>query len=233
MMMKKTIGILGGISWESTFSYLKIINRLVRSSTGGVHSPKILLSTIDFGEILPLYHNDTLEKCVPQLIRHARKIERGGADILLIASNTMHKFYYEISQSITIPVLHIVDCLANDIRPNNASKVALLGTQITMEHSFYKNMFANKYGVDLIVPDVSDRIVVNQIILEELCAGIISHSSKMVIQEIIGTLSQEAEGVILGCTELQLLVTNDDVDVHLFDSTAIHAKAAVDWAICD
>ena len=228
----KTIGMIGGMSWESSIEYYRIINESVRMELGGLHSAKSILYSVEFAEIEALQHQGRWDAAAKILIDAARSIESGGADFAIICTNTMHKLYEIIQQSIRIPLLHIADATAAIIQAEGIQKVALLGTRFTMVENFYKGRLVENHGLDVIIPGSADMEIVHRIIYEELCAGIVQAGSKQKYVDIIARLVQEgAEGIILGCTEIGLLVKQEDSPVRLFDTTEIHARAAVKYAL--
>ncbi len=228
----KTIGLLGGMSWESTLSYYRIINEGVKAALGGLHSAQIALYSVDFDSIQRLQKAGDWAAAAQALADAARKVEAAGADCLLICTNTMHRVADEVQGAIGIPLLHIADATAEVIVQANAKTVGLLGTAFTMEQDFYKGRLAEKFGIDVLVPDADDRGVVHRIIYEELCVGKFSPESKQAFLRIIEALGdQGAEAVILGCTEIGLLVTQADTTIELLDTTRIHAERAVRRAL--
>jgi aspartate racemase len=228
----KTIGMIGGMSWESSIEYYRIINETVRTELGGLHSAKSIMYSVEFAEIEALQHQDRWDDAARIMISAARNIENGGADFGLICTNTMHKLYEIVQQSINIPMLHIADATAESIKAGGIQKIALLGTRFTMEETFYKGRLVENYGLEVIIPSSDDMEIVHRIIYDELCAGIIQSDSKQKYADIIDRLVKEgAEGIILGCTEIGLLVKQEDSPVPLFDTTEIHAKAAVRYAL--
>ena len=228
----KTIGMIGGMSWESSIEYYRIINETVRTELGGLHSAKSIMVSVEFAEIEALQHQGRWEEAAKILCDAARSIERGGADFAIICTNTMHKLYDMVQKSIRIPLLHIADATAESIKAEGIKKIALLGTRFTMQENFYKGRLVDHYGLEVIIPDSKDMEIVHHIIYDELCAGKIQPGSKQKYADIIGRLVKEgAEGVILGCTEIGLLVKQEDSPVLLFDTTAIHAEAAVKYAL--
>ncbi len=228
----KTIGMLGGMSWESTASYYKAINDGVRNSLGGLHSAKICLFSVDFDEIEKLQHQGLWDETSKILSKAAQSVEAGGADFLLICTNTMHKVAPQIEAAISIPLLHIADATAEKLIADNVKRVGLLGTQFTMEQSFYKERLTEKFGIEVIVPETEQQQVVHNIIYSELCLGKITDESRQQYLKIINSLyEQGAEAVILGCTEIALLVQQDHTKVPLYDTTEIHAAQAVKLAI--
>ena len=230
----KTIGMLGGMSWESTTSYYKAVNEGVKNALGGLHSAKICLVSVDFDEIEKLQSKGDWPAAAVILSQAARSVEAGGADFLLICTNTMHKVAPEIEKAISIPVLHIADATAERLLTDNIKRVGLLGTRFTMEQEFYKGRLSDKYGIDVLVPNAEDRDNVHQIIFSELCLGKILTGSRENYLRIIDALQKKgAEAVILGCTEISLLVQQKHTSVPLYDTTDIHAAQAVQMALSE
>jgi aspartate racemase len=230
----KTIGLIGGMSWESTAEYYRIINEAVKEKLGGFHSAKIVMYSVDFKEIRELQLEAGWDEATNLMIDAVRRVERGGADFVLICTNTMHKMAEEVEASISIPLLHIADVTAERIISSGLKKVGLLGSAFTMEQDFYKGRLIDKYGLEVVIPSRIKRQVVDNIIFNELCLGEIKDSSREQIKTIMGNLVDDgAQGIILGCTELPSLIKQKDCSVPLFDTTAIHAKAAVDYAFRD
>ncbi len=228
----KTIGLIGGMSWESTVGYYRAINEGVKDALGGLHSAKVVLYSVDFDPIEKLQHEGDWDGTAEILSAAALSVQTAGADFLLICTNTMHKVAPQIEQAVHIPVLHIADATAEVLIENGVKKVGLLGTGFTMEHDFYKGRLHRKYGLDVLVPHTSDRRIVHDIIYQELCLGRITAESRVEYLRIIENLANEgAEGVILGCTEIGMLVNQSDTEIPLYDTTAIHAKQAVAYAI--
>lgn len=228
----KTIGLIGGMSWESSLEYYRIINEQVKEKLGGLHSAKSLMYSLNFAEIEKLQHQGKWDKLTSVMIKAAQNLEKGGADFVLICTNTMHKMADDIQNNINIPLLHLVDTTADKIKQNRLRKVGLLGTNFTMEEDFYKGRLMNKYGLDVIIPNEKDRQIIHQVIYQELCLGNIKKSSKDQYIEIINKLIESgAEAVILGCTEIPLLIQQEDVKVPLYDTTTIHAEAAVEYSL--
>jgi amino-acid racemase len=228
----KTIGLLGGMSWESTVGYYRAINEGMKNALGGLHSAKIVLYSVDFEPVENLQRKGNWEGTAKILSEAALRIEAAGADFLLICTNTMHKVVPQIEKAIQIPLLHIADATADVLGGDGIKKVGLLGTSFTMEHDFYKGRLEQKYGLDVFVPKVEDRKIVHDIIYKELCLGEIVTDSKRKYIRIIDDMANEgAEAVILGCTEIGMLVNQSDTDVRLYDTTAIHAEKAVEYAI--
>ena len=228
----KTIGLLGGMSWESTAGYYRAINEGVKKSLGGLHSAKIVLYSVDFEPIEQLQHKGDWEGTAKILSDAALKIQAAGADFLLICTNTMHKVAPNIEKAIRIPILHIADATAEVLVGKGIKTVGLLGTAFTMEQDFYKGRLMQKYGLEVLVPNEPDRKIVHDVIYQELCLGQIIEKSKKEYLRIIESLAnQGAEVVILGCTEIGLLVNQSDTDIELCDTTLIHAEKAVEYAI--
>ncbi len=227
----KTIGLLGGMSWESTLGYYKEINEGIRRKLGGLHSAKIAMYSVDFEPIEQLQHTADWNGTAKILAKAAKNVEAAGADFLLICTNTMHKIAPEIENEINIPLLHIADATADLLVKDGIKKVGLLGTAFTMERQFYKGRLTNDHGLEVIVPNNEERKIVHEVIYRELCLGQVKHSSKVEYLRIIKTLAdQGAEAVILGCTEIGMLVSQEDTNVRLVDTAAVHAQAAVDRA---
>ncbi len=230
----KTIGLLGGMSWESSLEYYRVINETVKARLGGLHSAKSLMYSVDFHEIEALQRRGDWQAATERMIEAAQAIERGGADFLLICTNTMHKMADEVQARISIPLLHIADPTAERIRAQGLRRVGLLGTRFTMEESFYRGRLVSGHGLEVIVPGEAERETVHRVIYDELCLGIIRPKSREAYNRVIQNLvAQGAEVVILGCTEIGLLVRQEDSPVPLFDTTRIHAEAAVDYALQD
>ncbi|WP_276694970.1 aspartate/glutamate racemase family protein [Dialister invisus] len=222
----KTIGLIGGMSWESTVTYYQVINETVKKELGGLHSAKCILYSVDFDEIEKYQSDGEWNKSAEVLAQAASALERAGADFIVICTNTMHKVAPEISRKITVPLLHIADMTAIELKKSNIKKVGLLGTKYTMQQAFYKNVLQAN-GIEVIVPDDAGIEVVNSIIYDELCIGKISAQSKATYLRIISELSNKgAQGIILGCTEIGLLVKQSDTTVPLFDTALIHAQNA-------
>ena len=228
----KTIGLIGGMSWESSSVYYNIINETVKERLGGLHSAKCILYSVDFEEIASLQHQGKWEELTKLMIRFAQQLEGAGADFIVICTNTMHKMAPEVQDNIHIPLLHIADATAERIKEQGLRKPGLLGTKFTMEEDFYKQRLKEKYNLDVMIPSNTDRAIIDSVIYNELCLGIIKQSSKEKFIDIIRKLvSVGADGLILGCTEIPLLISQEDVEVPLFDTTAIHSKAAVAFAL--
>jgi aspartate racemase len=230
----KTIGMIGGMSWESSIEYYRIINQTVREKLGGLHSAKSIMVSVEFAEIEALQHQDRWDELAAIMIDAARSLERGGADFVIICTNTMHKLYDDVQNQINIPMLNIADATAEKIKAQGLDKIALLGTRFTMEEDFYKGRLVDRFGLDVIIPVENEMEIVHRVIYDELCAGIIKPDSKQQYAAIIERLiATGARGIILGCTEIGLLIKPEDSSVALFDTTEIHAKAAVKYALAD
>lgn len=224
----KTIGLIGGMSWESSLEYYRIINEKVKKELGGLHSAKVILYSVDFNEIKTLLYQDRWNKLTAIMINAAKSLEKAGAGMILICANTMHKTADSVQESINIPLLHIADTAAQSIQKQNLTRVGLLGTEFTMEQDFYKMRLSQKYDLDVIVPNGEDRKIINSVIYSELCLGKIVDSSKREYLRIIRNLVKNgAQGIMLGCTEIPMLIKQEDVSVPVFDTAAIHAENAV------
>ena len=230
----KTIGLIGGMSWESSAEYYKIINETVNKKLGGVHSCENLMYSFDFAFIEKLQHEGKWEQLTKLMIEAAKNLEKGGVKLILICTNTMHKMAEDIKKHINVPLLHIADAAADKIRQKGLKKVGLLGTKFTMEQDFYRTRIEEKHNIEVIIPDGKDRQVVHEIIYNELVLGEIKQASREKYLVIINKLVKAgAEGIILGCTEIPLLVKQEDCEIPIFDTTTIHAKAAVEFALSE
>lgn len=228
----KTIGLLGGMSWESSLEYYRIINQLVKERLGGLHSAKCLLYSVDFQEIESLQHRGLWDEAGRLLGEAARGLQRGGADFLLICTNTMHKVAPVVQQHISMPLLHIADPTAKSVLSRGIRKIGLLGTRFTMQEDFYKGKLVHDHGLEVLTPIDADMDMIHQVIFDELVLGLIKDASKEKYIAVIKRLEAAgAEGVILGCTEIGLLVKDQDSPIPLFDTTLIHAEAAVEYAL--
>ncbi len=228
----KTIGLLGGMSWESSIEYYRIINETVREKLGGLHSARSVMYSVDFAEIEALQHEGGWEEATQLMIDAARQIENAGADFLVICTNTMHRMAEEVREGIGIPLLHIADATAVKIKAGGLRKVGLLGTRFTMEEEFYKGRLIDRHSLDVLVPHDDGREIVHKVIYDELVLGVIEPKSRTQYIQIIDELIMRgAQGIILGCTEIGLLVGTKDVMVSVFDTTLIHAEAAVEYAL--
>lgn len=228
----KTIGLIGGMSWESSIEYYRIINETAKEKLGGLHSAKSLMVTVDFAEIEKLQHEDRWDEAAQILVRCAQDLERGGADFIVLCTNTMHKVAPAIEAATNIPLLHIADPTAAAIRHAGLSRVGLLGTRFTIEQAFYRGRLEERHGVEVLVPAADDRDRVHRVIYEELCLGRVEDASRAAYRAAMRRLVERgAQGIILGCTEISMLVSAQDANVPLFDTTAIHAAAAVELAL--
>jgi aspartate racemase len=228
----KTIGLLGGMTCESSLLYYKLINEMAREKLGTNHSAASVMVSVDFGAVEPLMEKGKWDDVLAVMIKAAKDIENGGADFLVICTNTIHRFAEAIGREIAIPILHIVDATAAEIKKMGFEKVGLLGTRFTMEEDFYSGRLKEKHGIVSLTPDRDDRALVHRVIMEELSRGIVNPASRDEYWRIINTLAAGgARGIILGCTEIPLLVTQDQGQIPLFDTTRIHARAAVDDAL--
>jgi len=227
----KTMGLIGGMSWASTVEYYRIINEEVSARLGGLHSAVCILYSVDFQEIEAYQKTEDWEKAAQALIAVAGSLEKAGADFVVLCTNTMHKVAEKIQAGINIPLLHIADATADDILLNNIKNIGLLGTRYTMEQDFYKLRLEEK-GIKVLTPKAGDRALIHKVIYEELCLGKALEESRNQYKRIIRDLiSQGAEGIILGCTEIGLLIKKEDMKIPLFDTTSIHAKKAVEYAL--
>lgn len=230
----RTIGLIGGMSWESSAEYYRLINEAVKERLGGLHSARSLLLTVDFAEIEAMQQQGRWEEAGVVLADAARNLERGGADCIVLCTNTMHKVADTITAATALPFIHIADATAAAIRAAGLRRIGLLGTRFTMEELFYRGRLAEQHGLEVLVPGAADCIVVNRVIYEELCLGVIRAESRAQYREVMARLvGQGAEGIILGCTEITLLVGQADSAVPLFDTTRLHALAAVEFALAD
>ena len=227
----KTIGLIGGMSWESTITYYKLINEAVKERLGGLHSAKILMYSVDFYEIEKCQASGEWDRCGEMLAEISARLEEAGADFIVICTNTMHKVAPQAQSAIHIPVLHIAEATAEELKENHITKIALLGTKYTMTQEFYKEKLLDA-GIEVLVPDGGDIELVNRIIFSELCLGILSEQSKRDCLRIMEQLAgRGAQGVVLGCTELGLLIRQEDTQITLFDTTEIHAAKAAELAV--
>lgn len=228
----KVIGLIGGMSWESTVFYYRQINELVKARLGGLHSARIILYSVDFHDIQRLQHAGRWEAAGAILAQAARSLETGGAELVLLCTNTMHKVAAAIEAAVRIPLLHIADATAEEAKAAGIRKAGLLGTRYTMEQDFYRGRLQERHGIEVIIPEVSDAEAVHRIIYDELCLGAIRDESRREYQAIMRRLAERgAEGIILGCTEIGMLVSQEDATVPLFDTTKIHAARAVGAAL--
>ena len=228
----KTIGLIGGMSWESSLEYYRIINETTKAKLGGFHSAKCIMYSVDFAEIEALQHQDRWDDAAQLMIDAAQSLERAGADFVVLCTNTMHKSADEIQSSVHIPLLHIADATAQKIKTAGLHKIGLLGTRFTMEHDFYKGRLVDRFSLDVIVPNREEREMIHRVIYDELCLGIVKPQSRKAYIRCMDNLVQAgAEGIILGCTEIESLVRAEDCRVPLFPTAKIHAIAAVEYAL--
>jgi aspartate racemase len=228
----KTLGLLGGMSWESTASYYALINETVKQRLGGLHSARILLNSVDFAEIAELQHADDWQALGERLAQEATRLESAGADCLVLCTNTMHRVADVIDGSISMPLLHIADATGEALRADGIREVGLLGTRFTMQETFYRERLRERFGLNVRLPGVADQERIHRVIYDELCLGRIAEASRADYLRIIADLQQAgAEAVILGCTEIALLVKQSDTRVPLYDTTHLHALKAVDFAL--
>lgn len=228
----KTIGLIGGMSWESTIPYYRHLNEAVKARLGGLHSAKLVLLSVDFHEIERLQQSGDWDQAGRLLADAAQALERAGAELLVLCTNTMHKVAPAIEQAVDIPLLHIADPTAAAIKAAGLNRVGLLGTRFTMEQAFYRERLEQRHGIRVLIPDEAQREEVHRIIYEELCLGQVREESRQIYRRIIASLvAQGAQAVILGCTEIGLLVGAADASVPLFDTTALHARQAAEWAL--
>ncbi len=231
-MSQKVIGLIGGLSWESSAEYYRIINERMRDRLGGLHSARCLMWSFDFAQIEELQHAGRWDEATALMVEAARRLERGGADFVLICTNTMHRMAEEVQAAINLPLLHIADPTAESLKAAGLRRVGLLGTAFTMEQEFYKGRLANRHGLEVLVPDDEGRAVVHRVIYDELVQGRTEPASRQAYREVMARLAERgAQAIILGCTEIMLLVRPEDSPVPLFDTTTIHAEAAVEMAI--
>ncbi len=228
----KTIGMIAGMSWESSLEYYRLVNQGVKARLGGLHSAKCVMVSVDFAEIEVLQREGRWQEATQAMIAVARQVQAGGADFLLICTNTMHKMAEEVQASLDIPLLHIADATADAIKAQKLTKIGLLGTRFTMEEMFYRGRLAERHNLQVLIPNEADRAIVHRVIYEELVLGKIIPESKAEYLRIIESLAaQGAQAIILGCTEIGLLVKDEDCRLPLFDTTRIHALAAVEMAL--
>lgn len=230
----KTVGLIGGMSWESTVEYYRLINQGVKERLGGLHSARILMYSLDFEEIENQQREGRWDEAAGILIDAARRLQKGGADFILICTNTMHKVAPRVQAEVKLPLVHIADSTASEIIRQGLKKIGLLGTRFTMEQDFLKGILSSNYGLEVVIPDEKGRELIHDIIYKELCLGEIRESSRNKAVEVIEKLKLDgAEGIILGCTELPLLIRSGDTDLTLFDTTFLHARQAVELALAE
>ena len=228
----RTIGLIGGMSWESTVVYYQLLNRMARERLGGLHSAELLLWSFDFQEIEKLQASDNWDAATAEMVAAARRLQRGGAECIVICTNTMHRMAPEVAGAVDIPLLHIADATAAAIRDAGVERPLLLGTRFTMEHDFYKGHLEREHGITAVVPNADQRKVVHEVIYDELCRGEIRDSSRDAYERIVAEqVTAGADAVVFGCTEVGLLLSADTLDVPAFDTTALHAAAALDFAL--
>ena len=227
----KTIGLIGGMSWESTVPYYRLVNEAVRERLGGLHSAKIVLYSVEFAEVEEMQRAGAWDEAGRLLAEVARTLEAAGADVLVLCTNTMHRVAPAIESAVSVPFIHIADPTAHAIKAAGLARVGLLGTRFTMEQDFYRDRLES-HGIDVVVPDASDRETVHRVIYDQLCLGVIDDDSRQEYRAIVRRLVDAgAQAVILGCTEIGLLIGQDDSPVPLFDTTVLHARAAAEWAL--
>ena len=230
----KTIGMIGGMSWESSIEYYRIVNEAAKEKLGGLHSAKSIMYSVDFAEIEILQSEGHWDEATQVMVEAAQRVEAGGADFLIICTNTMHKMADEVEKAIHIPLLHIADATARAIKAQGLGKVGLLGTKFTMEEDFYRGRLVGRHDLEVLIPEAEDREIVHRVIYDELVLGMIKPESRKQYKQIIEKLiAAGAQGIILGCTEIGLLVNDEDSRVPLFDTTIIHAITAVEYALSD
>ena len=228
----KTIGLIGGMSWESSIEYYRIINETVKQKLGGLHSAKSIMYSVDFAEIEKLQHQGNWKEATQMMIKAAKKVENGGADFIVICTNTMHKMAEDVEQNISVPLLHIADATAKNIKSKGLNKIGLLGTSFTMEEDFYKGRLISEHNLEVVIPREDEREIIHKVIYNELCLGKIKQSSKSQFKKIINRMVEKgAKGIILGCTEIGLLVKQEDTDIPLFDTAKIHAIASIEFSL--
>jgi aspartate racemase len=230
----KTIGLIGGMSWESTAIYYRTINERVKQRLGGLHSAKIVLVSLDFAELAALQRGERWPEAGEMMVGAARSLAAAGADFVVVTANTMHKAAPAIVDAVPLPLLHVVDATASAVRPSGARTVGLLGTRFTMEDEFFRARLESRHGLRSIVPAADDREQVHRVIYDELCVGVVREESRALFRGVVGRLVAEgAEAVILGCTELSMILSPPDSPVPLWDTARIHATAAADYALAD
>jgi len=228
----KTIGLIGGMSWESSLEYYRILNQATRARLGGLHSAKIIMFSVDFADLVVMQHEGDWAGLADILVEAAQKLQMAGASMVLLGANTMHRLAEDVEARISIPLLHIADATADQVKAQGLQRVGLLGTKFTMEQDFYRQRLSAKHGLEVLVPDLPGRDALHHIIYDQLCQGQIEPPSRQVVLSLCQELVDAgAEGVVLGCTELELLVAPDQATVPLFATTRIHAEAAVNLAL--
>jgi aspartate racemase len=228
----KTIGMIGGMSWESSIEYYRLINLADREKLGGLHSAKSVMVSVDFSEIEMLQREGRWDEATQKMIEAAQQVERGGADFVLICTNTMHRMADAVQQAIHIPLVHIADATARVIQSQNLERIGLLGTRFTMEEDFYRGRLSKQFGLQVLVPEAREREMIHRVIYDELCLGVIRPESRRQYRQVLEQLVENgAQGIILGCTEIGMLVKAEDCTVPLFDTTYLHALSAVELAL--
>lgn len=229
----KKIGMLGGMSWESTSTYYKLLNEEIKSRLGGLHSARLVLSSVDFEEIEKFQHSSRWDETARILSDEAKSVQNAGAEFLLICTNTMHKVAPQIEKNIDIPILHIADATGQKLKEDGIEKVILLGTKFTMTEDFYKNRISEKFGIEVIIPNEAEQNIIHDVIYKELCLGTINKKSRDEYIKIIKRLEEqnEAQGVILGCTEIAMLIKQGYVDIPIYDTTKLHVLKAIDYCL--
>ncbi|MFE1574129.1 aspartate/glutamate racemase family protein [Comamonas odontotermitis] len=228
----KTIGLIGGMSWESSAEYYRLINQGMKEHLGGHHNARSIMATVCFEEIKELQHAERWDELALRMQHAARQVEAGGADFVLLCTNTMHRVAPAIESVLTVPFVHIVDPTAQALRQAGVGRVGLLGTRFTMEQDFYRARMSKLHGIEVVVPNQADRDLVHQVIYDELCHGVVREEARADYQRVVAKLQEQgAGGVILGCTEITLLIGQDDVALPVFDTTALHAQSAVTLAL--
>ncbi len=228
----QTIGMIGGMSWESSLEYYRILNETVKERLGGLHSAKCILYSVEFAEIEALQHAGRWDEAAQVMVKAGQSLERAGADLLVLCTNTMHKLSGEIEAGVSLPLLHIADATADVVKAAGIYRVGLLGTRYTMEQEFYRGRLVGKHGLEVVIPEEAEREIAHRVIYDELCLGVIKPESRRAFTAIIEKLVADgAEGVILGCTEIENLVRQEDSPLPVFATTRIHAEAAVEWAL--
>jgi aspartate racemase len=230
--MMKTIGLIGGMSWESTASYYQLINQGIKQQLGGLHSAKLVMVSVDFAEIEALQHQGDWQKTADILSDAATSLEAAGADFFLICTNTMHLVASQVADAVNIPLLHIADATGAQLVTDKRTTIGLIGTKFTMQHSFYKNRLIDKFSIDVLLPTDIEQDIIHRVIYEELCLGIVDQKSQAQYLQIIQNLTHRgAQGIILGCTEIGLLLNKNDTATKLYDTTIIHAQSAVEESL--
>lgn len=228
----KTIGLIGGMSWESTTTYYQLINKGIKQRLGGLHSAKLVLVSVDFAEIETLQHQGNWQKTAEILASAAKSLEAAGADFFIICTNTMHKVADQVSLAVSIPLLHIADATGQQLQTDKISKVGLIGTQFTMAQNFYKKRIIDHFAIEVITPRAPEQQIIHQVIYQELCLGEVKQSSRNAYLTIIDDLAKQgAQGIILGCTEVALLLQQHHTSIPLYDTTALHALAAIEYSL--